>query len=128
MKKYILVISIFFAFIISCDRHPLYLLEDSKVILNVTVDGEIDSLWDKKWRNYLKYDWYENKYGKIGYTTPEKIECTFLADSNIIYRQDVRIKKQTIIPIPIDKIYDLVLYNRTSTTYIEYISNESSSF
>ena len=71
MFKKILAYLVLLPFVFACERKPLYLRGD--VALNVYIEASADimALWDKSWEDSLKYDWDEEKYGKLGYTLPE---------------------------------------------------------
>ena len=59
--------------LVSCDRKPLYLQGDTALMLNVQVEASINVYWNASWRDSLKYDWDESKYGSLFYTLPQ--EC-----------------------------------------------------
>ena len=116
MKKILIILLSYL--LICCDRHPLYLPEDAQVNIVINIEANIDNLWNENWRQELKYNWDENKYGKIGYTRPKYISSIFFNNFIIHHSQDLQVNASTFIPISSQSIYDILLYNQTNTTHI----------
>lgn len=122
MLKKILTYFPFFLLLFACERKPLYLLGDAALRLNIQVEANIDVLWNEHWRDTLKYDWDEEKYGTIGYTVPNECNVIMFNNGNIVRESTIKRGKRQTIDAELNNTYDILIYSKENfwvDTYYE---------
>lgn len=113
MRKFLFIVLLVLT---ACERRPLLHLPDisekALVDVYVSVEADIDLLWNEGWRNELVYDWDELKYGKIGYSElKDSLTIVFLKDGKEALRTQIRAKQRTPVTIDAHTVYDVVIFN-----------------
>lgn len=112
MCKKILTYLVLFLSVLACERKPLYLRSDAALNVNVEVSAEIRALWDESWEDSLKYEWDEDKYGKLGYTLPEECYIVVFNNKEMVAEKQIKVGKRELIDIDLNKTYDMLIYAR----------------
>jgi hypothetical protein len=119
MRKIIFIIMCFI--LIACERKPLYIQGDIKLNVTVSVNTDINSLWDPSWKEQLIYEWDESKYGNIGYTSPDDVELVFFSNNDITSKQTISTHRRNTVDIDLNKSYDILIYNKTDNIRESYV-------
>lgn len=120
MFKKILTYFAIFITMLSCERKPLYLRSDVALKINVEVKADIDALWNKDWKDSLKYNWNEKEHGKIGYTNPENCNIVVFNSGDIVNESQANIGKRTLIDIDLNKTYNILIYSKEKFWFSTY--------
>ena len=108
--------------LISCERKPLYLQGDVALKINVQVEADIDVLWNVGWRDTLKYDWDEIKYGPLFYTSPSTCNVVIFNKGQLLSETKIQTNKRQLIDVELNNTYDLLIYSKEyfwTETYYE---------
>lgn len=123
MYKKILTYLVLLLSVLACERKPLYLISDAALNVNVEVSADIMALWDENWRDSLRYDWDESKYGKLGYTMPEDCYVVIFNNKDIVVEKQIKVNKRELIDIDLNKSYDMLFYGKENfwlkTSYVD---------
>lgn len=111
LKKVLVSILLFFS-LIACERKPLYLQGDIALRINVQVEANIDLLWKDSWRDSLKYDWDEEKFGPLSYTLPSSCNVLIFNRGDLISETNVTVGKRELIDVALNNTYDLLIFNK----------------
>lgn len=110
-KKILVYLLLIFSFI-ACERKPLYLQGDAALKINVQVEADINVMWKAAWRDSLKYEWDEDLYGPLWYTTPEICDVVIFKDGRIVKEATVQTGKRELIDIELNNTYDFLIYSK----------------
>lgn len=97
-----------------CDRKPLYIIENVLVDIYVSVDVNINALWNSDWENELIYPWDD----KIDYSIPDdSIIIIFFNGKKEICRVKSKVNTKTQVELKTSTNYDILIYNETQNIY-----------
>ena len=118
LSKILCILLIFTS--LACERKPLYLQGDYELNVAVQVEADINVLWRSDWQDSLKYDW-KPEYGALGYTAPSNVQFVVFDGTTLLKEQTIKTNKRQHIDIDRDRIYNVLLYNKTFTINSEYV-------